>query len=121
MDLDYPFAFDGTARTATTGTADHVRDMIELVLFTMPGERVNRPDFGSGVMQLVFAPNSAELAATTRFLVQGALQRWLGERIDVEAVDVAAEDATLRVTIAYTDRKTRQRTVSTFERRGAGP
>ena len=73
--LDYPYHFDGRGRTATTDTADHIRDLIEQVLFTAPGERVNRPDFGSGLLRLVFAPNSDALAAATHLAVQGALQQ----------------------------------------------
>ena len=61
MNIDFPFQFDRRGRTATTSDAGHVRDMIEQLLFTNPGERVNRPDFGSGLQQLVFAPNSTEL------------------------------------------------------------
>ena len=57
--------------------------MIEQMLFTNPGERVNRPDFGSGLMQLVFAPNSPELAAALEFTLQAALDRWLGDVIEV--------------------------------------
>ena len=88
MNVDFPFHFDSRGRTAETADDDHVRDLIEQVLFTAPGERVNRPDFGSGLLQLVFAPNSAELAAATQFLVQGALQQWLGDLIEVRAVQV---------------------------------
>ena len=58
--------------------------MIEQVLFTMPGERVNRPDFGSGVMQLVFAPASDEMATAAEFLVRGNLQQWLGGFLESE-------------------------------------
>jgi phage baseplate assembly protein W len=100
MDIDYPFHFADGA-TARTDTSDHVRDMIEQLLFTQPGERVNRPDFGSGLMQMVFAPNSPELAATLQFTLQAALLQWLGDVIDVQALDVTAEDATLRVTVRY--------------------
>lgn len=116
MNLDYPFQFDGRGRTAATGEEDHVRDMIEQVLFTQPGERVNRPTFGSGVMQLAFAPNSDGLASATQFLVQGALQQFLGDVIQVEAVEVQNEDATLRVTIQYVIRRTQQRQVAQFTR-----
>ena len=94
--LDYPFHFDTRGRTAETSDDEHIRDMIEQVLFTAPGERVNRPTFGCGLMQLVFAPNSDALAATSQFLVQGALQQWLGDLIVVEAVQVEADDSTLR-------------------------
>src|SRR5262252_8500352 len=105
-DLDFPYHFSGLGRTATTDRDDHIRDLIQQVLFTAPGERVMRPDFGSGLMQLVFAPNSPELAATTQFLVQGALQQWLGDLIQLEAVDVEAIDSTLRVTVRYVIRRT---------------
>src|SRR5262250_2745317 len=99
MNIDFPFHFEGRGRTATTGDDDHIRDMIEQLLFTAPGERVNRPDFGSGLLQLVFAPNSNELAAATQFLVQGSLQQWLGELIQVDAVQVESNDSTIRVVV----------------------
>ena len=95
MNIDFPFHFDSRGRTATTGDDEHVRDMIEQLLFTNPGERVNRPDFGSGLLQMVFAPNSPELATALQFTVQAALQRWLGDVIDVQKLDVDSEDATL--------------------------
>jgi len=116
--LDYPYHFDGRGRTASTGDNAHIRDLIEQVLFTAPGERVNRPDFGSGLMQLVFAPNSDELAAATQFLVQGALQQWLGDLIEVEAVEVLNEDSTLRVTVQYSVRRTDERQTAQFTRGG---
>jgi phage baseplate assembly protein W len=102
--IDYPFHFDNRGRSAETDEDDHVRDMIEQLLFTSPGERVNRPDFGSGLLQLVFAPNSPELAAALQFTLQAALQRWLGDVIDVGALAVSSEDATLRVDLSYTVR-----------------
>lgn len=96
MNIDYPWRFNGRGRTADTDDTDHIRDMIEQLLFTSPGERVNRPDFGSGLLQLVFAPNSPELAAALRFTTQAALQRWLSDLIDVQALEVVSEDSTLR-------------------------
>ena len=119
--LDYSYNFDARGRTAETDRDDHIRDLVEQVLFTTPGERVNRPGFGSGLMQLVFAPNSDELAATTQSIVQSALQQWLGELIVVEAVEVTAEEATLRVTVRYVIRRTQERQVAQFERGGAAP
>jgi phage baseplate assembly protein W len=86
------------------------------VLFTSPGERVNRPDFGSGLMQLVFAPNSPELATAVQFMVQGSLQQWLGGAIKVEAVDVAVEDSALRVTVQYVVRRDQRRRVIQLSR-----
>jgi phage baseplate assembly protein W len=116
MNIDFPFHFDNRGRTALTDDDDHIRDMIEQVLFTSPGERVNRPTFGSGLMQLVFQPNSNELATTTQFLVQGALQQWLGDLIEVNDVDVESDDSTLLVTIKYTVRRTQQQQVAQFQR-----
>ena len=116
MQIDYPFRIDGRGRTAGTDQDDHIRDLIEQVLFTAPGERVNRPDFGSGLMQLVFASNRDELATATQFMVQGALQQWLGDLIQVEAVQVESEEATLKVTVQYIVRRNQQRQVAQFTR-----
>ncbi|MEE9555566.1 MAG: GPW/gp25 family protein [candidate division Zixibacteria bacterium] len=116
MNINFPFQFDNRGRTAATDDIDHIRDMIEQVLFTSPGERVNRPTFGSGLMQLVFQPNSDEFAATTQFLVQGALQQWLGEIIEVGEVKVESYDSTLQVTIQYTIRRTQQSQMVQFKR-----
>jgi phage baseplate assembly protein W len=116
MEIDYPYHFDGRGRTAQTTADDHIRDLIEQVLFTTPGERVNRPTFGSGVLQLVFAPNNDALAAATQVTIQGALQQWLGELILVEAVDVDNDDATLRVQVRYVVRRTQERRVAEFVR-----
>jgi uncharacterized protein len=99
--LDHPFHFDAKGRTATTDADDHVRDMIFQVLFTNPGERVNRPDFGCGLSQLVFAPNSDVLATATQFMVHGSLQRWLADVIQVEQVLVANEEERLVVDVTY--------------------
>ena len=116
MNLRFPFQFDGRGRTAEAEEEAYVRDLIEQVLFTAPGERVMRPDFGSGLLQLVFAPNSPELAATTQMLVQGALQQWLGDLIALEGVEVEAIDATLRVTVRYVITRTQVAQAATFER-----
>lgn len=116
MQIDFPFAFDSRGRTAQTTEDDHIRDLIEQVLFTAPGERVNRPTFGSGLLQMVFTPNSDELATATQFLVQGALQQWLGDLIQVEAVAVSSEDSTLRVAVQYLVRRSQQRQTANFSR-----
>ena len=116
--VDFPYHFDSRGRTAQTDDDDHIRDMIYQVLFTSPGERVMRPNFGSGLLQLVFAPNSDVLAATTQMLVQGALQQWLGDLIVVEAVSVEAQDATLRVTVQYVIQRTGTRETQTFVQGG---
>jgi phage baseplate assembly protein W len=119
--LRYPYQIDGRGRTAEAGEEDYIRGLIEQVLFTSPSERVMRPDFGSGVMQLVFAPNSNELAATTQFLVQAALQQYLGNLIALEGVEVESVDSTLRVTVRYAIRRTGVSGVAEFAREGALP
>ena len=116
--IDYPFHFDSRGRTAQTSEEEHIRDLIEQVLFTSPGERVNRPTFGSGILQLLFAPNSDALAAAAQFTIQGALQQWLGDLIQVESVEVESEDSTLRVLVQYTVRRTQQQQLAQFTRGG---
>jgi len=102
MDLDYPYHVDRHGRTASTGGLDHIRDLIEQVLFTTPGERVMRPDFGSGLLGLVFEPNGTALAATIQMLVQGSLQQHLGHLIAVQGVEVKNDESTLLVEVTYT-------------------
>ncbi|MEN4923055.1 GPW/gp25 family protein [Achromobacter spanius] len=114
--LRFPFTPDERGRSRGADDATHVRDMIEQVLFTVPGERVNRPDFGCGLLQLVFAPNSDTLAAAVQMSVQGALQQWLGERIAVEAVNVSSRDAVLQVEVQYVMRQGQQRRLARFTR-----
>ena len=120
MQIEFPYRFDDRGRTANTDVEDHVRDMIEQVLFTVPGERVNRPDFGCGLLQLVFAPNSDTLAAAVQMSVQGALQQWLGDLIQVGSVQVESQEATLHVLVQYTVRRTQQQQAAQFMRGGVG-
>jgi phage baseplate assembly protein W len=115
INIDFPFHFDGHGRTALTSDDDHIRDMIEQFLFTNAGERVNRPDFGSGLLQMVFAPNSPELAAALQFTVQAGLQRWLGDLIEVQSLVVESQDSTLRVEIIYMVRRTGQGRTELFQ------
>ncbi len=116
MRIDFPFNIDNRGRTAQTTEEDYIRDLIEQVVFTSSGERVNRPDFGSSIMQLVFAPNSDELASATQILLQGALQQWLGELIQVDDVQVESEEAMLRVTVHYRIRRDQSKQVARFSR-----
>jgi uncharacterized protein len=111
----FPYDIDGRGRTGETLENAHVRDLVQQVLFTAPGERVNRPDFGCGLLRLTFEPNSDALAATLQLTVQGALQQWLGDRIEIESVQIENEESTLRVTVAYRIRRTGERAVATFE------
>lgn len=133
-EIAFPFRVDRRGRTAHAGHDEHVRDLIEQLLFTSPGERVMRPDFGCGLLDLVFAPNSPELISTLELSVQAALQRWLGDRIEVDALDVsgdasprtpggaAGDDGThpenvVRVHLAYTVRATGSHRDDLFEGR----
>jgi len=113
MNVNVPYQFDGRGRTLDP-QQDYVRQLIEQVLFTSPGERVNLPDFGSGLLQLPFAPNSPELAAATQFTVQGALQKWLSNYIKVQSVVALAEEAVLTVTVTYSLLNTDVTQVQTF-------
>ncbi len=113
--LDFHYNFNGQGKTNTTNLNDHIRDLIYQVLFTTPGERVNRPTFGSGIMQLVFAPNSTELGAATQMLVESSLQQWLGEVIQTESVKVEVQESTLKVHIVYIVRQSQLRFEENFE------
>jgi phage baseplate assembly protein W len=117
--IDFPFHFDGRGRTASTNDNDHIRDMIEQLLFTYPGERVNRPDFGSGLLGMVFEPNSPELASALQFSMQAAIQRWLGDLIELQTLEVTSEEATLRVVVQYVVRRTGEPRTEIIERSGA--
>jgi phage baseplate assembly protein W len=116
MHLDYPFHVGGGGRTASTDDDDHVRDLVEQVLFTAPGERVNRPSFGSGILRLVFEPAGAEVAAATQFLVQSALQQWLSDVVEVQAVQVDSQDSTLFVAVRYRPRTSAETRTAVFVR-----
>ena len=113
-DIAFPFAVDGRGRTADADYAAHVRDMVELLLFTAPGERVMRPDFGCGLLALTFEPTSPELAATLQISIQAQLQRWLGDVITPVALDVTSEDTMLRITVSYLVRATGAQITETF-------
>ncbi len=110
--LDYPYSV-GTGGTPTlTGADDHLRDLILQILFTIPGERVNLPEFGVGVQRLLFAPNSDALRASTQMLITTGLRRWLGDRIDVTQVTVTSEpgeEQTVTIEIFYTLLVTQER------------
>jgi phage baseplate assembly protein W len=97
----FPYSFAANRRTATANRDDHVRQMLEQLLFTNPGERVNRPDFGSGLLQLVFAPNSPEMAAALQFTTRAAIQRYLGDVVDIQSLEITADDSTMRLTLTY--------------------
>lgn len=118
VNIDFPFDFDDAGRTARVDDEAHIRDMIEQLLFTSAGERVNRPDFGSGLLQMVFEPNSPELAAALQMTTQAALLQWLGDIIEIQDLEVTAVDSTLSVDLKYRVRKTNEIRRESFVRSG---
>ena len=116
MNIDFPFHIDARGRTATTDEDKHIRDMIEQFLFTNPGERVNRPEFGSGLLRLVFEPNSPELEGALKFTIQAGLQRWLNDVIEVRTLEVTRQNSTLNILIQYLVRRTNKEKTAHFER-----
>src|ERR1041384_1941898 len=121
MNVDFSYNFDSRGRTADASDDDHIRDLIEQVLFTAPGERVNRPDFGCGLLRLGCAPKSDELAPATQFRVQASLQQWLGDLIEVNDILVDSSDSSLLVQVQYTTRRTQQQKMATLTRGGRVP
>jgi uncharacterized protein len=112
----FPYRIDGRGRTAGADEDTHVKQLIEQLLFTAPGERVNRPTFGTAIRQMVFSPLTDETAAALQFMLQGALQQWLGDVIQVTGVAVKTADTTLKVTVQYIVRRNRQPQVAQFSR-----
>jgi phage baseplate assembly protein W len=114
MNVAFPYSFDATGHTATTDPLSHIGDMIEQILFTSPGERVNRPTFGSGTAQLVFAPNSDLLAGVQQQAIQAGLQQWLSDLISVQSVTVVSSDSTLQITVVYLVLQSQQQQTQQF-------
>jgi phage baseplate assembly protein W len=105
--LDFPFGIGEQGGIRTTGASDHIKDEIITLLLTAPGERVNQPEFGCGLKELVFAPNNGILLSTmVDFKIEQALDRWLGDRIVADEVNVQARDEELRIEIVYTIKET---------------
>lgn len=102
-DYAYPFRIDpASGQAARAGYEAHVDQMIRQTLLTSPGERIDLPEFGCGLRQLLFAPNSDALAATTQILVLQSLNKWLGNQIQVQNVSVTQPDpAQLFIEIDY--------------------
>lgn len=109
--LGFPYQIDATGRTMTVGATRHVADLVELVVLTEPGERVNLPNFGAGVQSLVFGALGGQLIANTEGMIAGALTQWLDSYIVNQNVSVSAETAKLIIRITY-EVRTRGITVS---------
>jgi phage baseplate assembly protein W len=116
VQIKFPFTIDDFGRVARTDYSSHVRQMIEQVLFTMPGERVNRPDFGCGLSRWVFDAASTEMQSASHALVQGSLQHWMGDIIRVLGVDITLADSELIVTVRYSMLATGEKLTARFQR-----
>lgn len=114
INIDFPFRFDRYHRTASTSYENHIRDLIEQLLFTTPGERVNRPDFGCGILSLIFAPNSPELATAMEITIQAAIEQWLSDLIDLETLEVTSVDASLYIVVQYFVQSSGETQTATF-------
>lgn len=119
MNIAFPLQIDRAGRTAAATDDDHVRQMIEQLLFTRPGERVMQPSLGCSLLQLAFAPNSPEIAAVVQMTVQASLQQWLGDVIRVDSLTVSAAEAVLTITVAYVVLATGSAQQATFTQGGA--
>lgn len=119
--LSFPVVADARGRAGTVGHERHVREMIEQVLFTAPGERPMRPDFGCGLRELLFQAASDALAAATQQMVQGALMRWLEDWVTIQRVSVVVDDASLVVTVVYAPRTGGSPRAETFRLPAGGP
>jgi phage baseplate assembly protein W len=107
--LAFPLDVAGNGQLRTAGEDDHLRDLVLQVLLTEPGERVNLPEFGCGISRLVFAGNSDVLQATTQFLIQQNLVRWLGDQLELEAAEVTPvpDEGRVEITVRYMARRSR--------------
>lgn len=105
----FPFRINDLGRTATLSGDEDIRARILQVLLTAPGERVNLPEFGCGLRDLVFDPNNDILAATTEYTIMKALETWLGDVIIVERVDVLSVEGTLQIEVVFIRRDQMQR------------
>jgi phage baseplate assembly protein W len=114
--LALPFQIGGLGTPRTANRTAGARQQLEQLLFTLPGERVNRPDFGCGVQRLVFSGASPEAAAVTEYAVRVAIRRFLSDILSLDAVKVTVDDVTLTVDILYTLVDTGEELADTFKR-----
>ena len=117
MHVKFPLQFDQHRRTAVSDHDAHIREMIEMVIFTSPKERVHRATFGCGVLQTLFAGNSDQLAAALQAGIQAALNQWLGDLIEVQELEVDNDDSKLFIALRYVVLRTGETRIESFERR----
>ena len=105
----FPFEIGGRGEISSKTGDENIKAKIKQILFTSPGERVNLPEFGCGLMNLVFDPNNPILATTTEFNIRKSLERWMGDEILVESVDVTSQEEALLIEIIYIRKDTLER------------
>jgi phage baseplate assembly protein W len=116
--LFFPFKISDLGVPMTAPRSQAIRHQLEQLLFTLPGERVNRPTFGCGVQRLVFGGCSPESAAAAEYVIRLNVQEFLADVVQVDAVKVSASpaDAALFVDILYTLLETGEERAETFRR-----
>lgn len=102
VEVAFPYGLDDRGRTATATYNEHVEQMLLLLLFTRPGERVNQPTFGCGLLDHVFAPNSPEIAAALNVTIAAAISLFMQDVLSVTSLEVSTQGSQLTVTIGYT-------------------
>jgi len=111
----FPYSIDGSGQTNKAADyQQYVRALIEQVFFTAQGERVNRPEFGTGLNLLVFEPNSIEVSSTTQMLIQSSLQQWIGNIITVQSVVVRNDNSSLHISVKYVLNETQEHVAADF-------
>jgi uncharacterized protein len=104
--LDFPFGIGEDRRIRTTDNSDHIKDEILTILLTSPGERVNQPEFGCGLKERIFSPNDEILSTLVDLKISQALDRWLGDKIVTDEINVQSIDERLMIEIVYTVKET---------------
>src|SRR5262249_22584095 len=90
--MAFPFSLDSLGAVAGDDGDSLLRGKILQLLLTSPGERVNLPDYGTRLRDLVFDPTSEVLAATTEFMIKRTLQKFLENEIQVDQVGITNAD-----------------------------
>ncbi|THD35872.1 MAG: hypothetical protein E7773_07945 [Sphingomonas sp.] len=101
--IAFPYRLAPSGQTETSDLDDYIRDLLAQIVFTDPGERVNRPDFGCSLRRLVFTDGRSETTAAVEALIHSALRQWVGEVVQIQQVDVTTADSLVAVTIGYLD------------------
>lgn len=103
--LAFPFspATSGRSSTVAYGGDAHVRQMLELLIFSLAGERVMRPELSSPVMQMVFGAGNGPVAIGLQAALQASITQWLGHVLELRDLSVKFDekDVALEVVVTY--------------------